>query len=92
MSVFVFPVVSCTGFMVVTPSSTHLSITLSSPRFGNCSPKVDVGFVKLTSDSFCRNRVFKMNIQFCRPVTCVPVLVSFFETILKIRLSFFCQC
>jgi hypothetical protein len=55
-----FPFVSCTGFMVVTPSSTHLSITLSSPRFGNCSPTVDVEFVKLTSDSFCQNRVFKM--------------------------------
>jgi hypothetical protein len=26
---------------------------------------VDVGFVKLRSDSFCGNRVFKMNIQFC---------------------------
>jgi hypothetical protein len=51
--------------MVLTPSFTHLSITFSNQRFSNCSPTVDVGFVKLTSDSFCGNRVFKMNIQFC---------------------------
>jgi hypothetical protein len=54
----------------VTPSFTHLSITFSNQRFSNCSPTVDVGFVKLTSDSFCGNRVFKMNIQFCCHLCC----------------------
>jgi hypothetical protein len=48
-----------TGFTVMTPSFTHLSITFSNRRFSSCSPTVDVGF--LTSDSFCGNRVFKMN-------------------------------
>jgi hypothetical protein len=52
--------------MVVTPSFTHLSITFNNQRFSSCSPTVDAGFVKLTSDSFCGNRVCKMNIQFCR--------------------------
>jgi hypothetical protein len=31
-------------------------------------------FVKLTSDSFCANRVFTVNIQFCCPVTCAAVV------------------
>jgi hypothetical protein len=62
-----FPVAWGPGFMVVTPSFTHLIITFSNQRFSNCSPTatIDVGLVKLTSDRFCGNRVFKMNIQFC---------------------------
>jgi hypothetical protein len=44
-------------------------------KIENCSPTVDVGFVKLTSDSFCTNRVFKMNIQFCCPVTYAAVVL-----------------
>jgi hypothetical protein len=55
-----FPVVRCPSFMVKTPPFTHLSITFSNQRFRNFSPTVDVGFVNLTSDSFCGNRVFKM--------------------------------
>jgi hypothetical protein len=49
-----FPVVWYPGFMVVTPSFTHLSIAFSFQRFSNCNPTVDVGFVKLrfTSDTF----------------------------------------
>jgi hypothetical protein len=50
-----FPVVRCSDFMVVTPSFTHLIITFSDQRFSNCSPTVDVGFVKLMSESFCGN-------------------------------------
>jgi hypothetical protein len=65
-----FPVVWCPGFMVVTPSFRHLSTTFSNLRFSNCSPSMDARFVKLTSDSFCGNRVFKMNIQFFCPDTC----------------------
>jgi hypothetical protein len=52
----VFPV-ACPGFMVVTPLLTHLSITFSNQRFSNCSPTVDVAFVKLTLDSFYGNDV-----------------------------------
>jgi hypothetical protein len=36
---------------------------------------VDVGFVKLTSDSFYGNMVFKMNIQLCCPVICAAAVV-----------------
>jgi hypothetical protein len=60
-----FPVVWRPGFMVVEPSFTHLSIIFGNQRFRNCSPTVDAGFLKLRSDSFWGNRVFKMNIQFC---------------------------
>jgi hypothetical protein len=34
--------------MVGTPLFTHMSITFSKQRLGNCSPTLDVGFVKLT--------------------------------------------
>jgi hypothetical protein len=77
-----FPVVSCQDFIVVTPSFTHLSITFSNQRFRSYSRTVGVGFVELTSDSFCGNRGLKMNIQFCSPVTCAAVVVLFFEAIL----------
>jgi hypothetical protein len=56
-----FPIVWCPSFMVVIPLFTHLRIT-----FSNCSPTVDVGFVKLTSE----NMFFKMNIQFCCHLCC----------------------
>jgi hypothetical protein len=59
-----------------------LSITCSNQRFNNCSPTVDIGFVKFTSDSFCGNRVFKMNIQLCCPVTCAAVVLWLLETFL----------
>jgi hypothetical protein len=61
--------------MVVTPSFTHLSTAFGNLTFSNCSATVDVGFVKLTSDSIFGNEVFKMNIQFCCPVTCAAVVV-----------------
>jgi hypothetical protein len=50
-----FIIVWYPGFMVATLSFTHLSITFTIQRFSNCSPTMDVGFVKLTSDSFCGN-------------------------------------
>jgi hypothetical protein len=68
--------------MVVMSSFTHLSVTFSNQGFSNCSPTVDVEFVKLMLDSFCGNRGFKMNIQFCWPVTCAAVVLIFFETLL----------
>jgi hypothetical protein len=74
-----FPLVWYPGFMVVTPSFTQLSITVSNQSLKNCGPIIDVGFVKLMSDSLCRNWVFRMNIHFCCPVTCAVVVVWFFE-------------
>jgi hypothetical protein len=65
-----FPFARCPGFMVMTPLFLHLSITLSNQRFSNCSPIVDVGFVKLKLATLCGNRVFKMNINFCCPLCC----------------------
>jgi hypothetical protein len=38
-----------------TPLFMHLNVTFSNQRFGSRSPTVDVGYVKLTSDSFCGN-------------------------------------
>jgi hypothetical protein len=65
-----FPVVWCPDFMVVIPSFTYLNITFSNQRFSNCSrTHRDVGFVKLTSHSFCGKRAFK--VQEC------SVLLSF---------------
>jgi hypothetical protein len=65
-----FPVVWCPGFMVVTPLFPHLSITFSNHRFSNCRPTINVGCVKITLDSFCGKRVFKINIQFCCHLCC----------------------
>jgi hypothetical protein len=73
-----FTVVRCPDFMVVTPLFTYLSIAFSNQKFSSCSPTMGVGFVKLRSDSFCGDRVFKMNIQFCCPVTCAAIVVRFF--------------
>jgi hypothetical protein len=70
-----FPVGCCPGFMVVTPSFMHLSITFSNQRFSNCSPIVGVGFVKLKSDNFCGNTVFKLNIQFCCHLCCSSYMI-----------------
>jgi hypothetical protein len=80
-----FPAVWFPGIMVVTPSSTHLSINITSQRFSTCNPTVDAGFVKLTSDRFCGNRVFKMNIQFCCHLCCKICMT--FRTIPSLLLS-----
>jgi hypothetical protein len=61
--------------MVMTPSFTLLSSAFSDERFNNCSPTVDIGFVKLTSDNFYGNRVFEISIQFCCPVTFTAVVL-----------------
>ena len=63
-----FPGVWCPGFIVVTPS--YLSFTLSNQRFSKSTPTVDVGFFKLTSDSFCGNSYLKMSFQFCCHLFC----------------------
>ena len=59
----VFPVNICPGFMITTPSLSPFSIVLSTQRFSNCSSTVD-GFVQLSLDCFCGNRVLKMNTEF----------------------------
>ena len=63
-SYHIFPINRCPGFMTITPSLLPFSIVLSTQRFSNCSSTVDVGFVKLSLDCFCVNRVFKMNNEF----------------------------
>jgi hypothetical protein len=78
--------------MVVTPSSMHLSITFINQRFSSCSPTVDVGFVKLTLDSFFRNKVFTMNIQFYCPVTCAAVVGTFRNSPSLCATISLCQC
>jgi hypothetical protein len=66
-------------FMVVRPSFKHLSNTFKIGDLAT-SPTADVEFVKLTSDGFCGNRVFRMNIQFCCHLCCSSFVI--FETIL----------
>jgi hypothetical protein len=63
---------------------THLNITFSNQRFRNCSPIMEVRFMKLMLDSFCENRVFMMNIQFYSHLW-------FFKTIL-LNVRYQCQC
>jgi hypothetical protein len=86
-----FPVLWCPGFTVVIPSFTHLSITLSNQRFSNRCPTVNVGFVKLASDSFCGNMVLKMNIRFCCHLCCSSSLIFRNNPSHCTRISF-CQC
>ena len=62
---YVFSVIRCLGIIIITPSFRPFSIVFSNQRFGNCSSAVDIGLVKLLSNCFCGNRVFKMNTEFC---------------------------
>jgi hypothetical protein len=59
-----FPVVRCPGFIYGCDTIVYtLEHYLSVIR--------DLAIAALlASNSFCGNRVFKMNIQFCCPVTC----------------------
>jgi hypothetical protein len=63
----------CTTILLLKPSFTYLNITFSIQRFSNCSPTMNVGFVKLTGYSFCGNKVLKMNIQFCCYLCCTMI-------------------
>jgi hypothetical protein len=49
--------------MIITPPFSSFSVVFSNKSFRNCSSTVDVGFVKLSSDWFCGNRDFNMNID-----------------------------
>jgi hypothetical protein len=46
----VFPVISCPGFMIMTSLFMHLSTAFSNQKFSNCSPTMDVEFMKLMSE------------------------------------------
>jgi hypothetical protein len=47
----------------VTRPSPCARLPHSNQKLSNCSSTIDVGFGKLTLDSFCGDMVFKMNIQ-----------------------------
>jgi hypothetical protein len=70
-----------------TPPFTYLSITFISMRFSKCSHTMDVGFVKLMSESFCENGIFKMNIQFCCHLCCCISVIFRKKILLNIRRS-----
>jgi len=72
---YVFPFIRRPDFMIITPSFSPFSIVFSNQRFSTCSPTVDVGFVKLSS-----NWVRKMNIEYW--CTFAAVVLSFLDTIL----------
>ena len=70
-----FPVIKHPGFMTIMPSFLPFSIVFSNQRFSNCSCTLVVGFVKLLSNWFCGNKVFKMNIEFCRHLCCSSSMI-----------------
>jgi len=67
---YVFPAISRPGFMTMTPCFSPFSAVLRNHRFRNCNSTVGVGFVKLSSECFCGNGVYKMNIEFCCHLRC----------------------
>jgi hypothetical protein len=70
---------------------THLNIIFSILRFSDCSPVVDGGFVKLTSDSFCGSTVLKINIQFFCHLCCSKSVIFRINLSQWMMISF-CQC
>ena len=73
---YVFPIISSPGFMIITPSFGPFSVVFSNQMFSNRSCPLDVGFVTLSSDFFCGNRVFKMNNEFCCHLCCGTMIVK----------------
>ena len=68
---YIFPIIRCQSFMITTPTFSPFGIAFSNKRFSNCSPTMDVGFLKLSSDPVSSwNRVFKMHTEFCRHLRC----------------------
>jgi len=67
---YIFPIIRCPDFMIITPSFSSWSVVFSNQRFNNCSSTTDIGFVKLLSGCFCGNGVFKLNIKFCCCLCC----------------------
>jgi hypothetical protein len=90
-----FPVIWCPGCTLMTPAFTHLSVTFTNQRIINCSPTMDVGFVKLTLHSFCVYRVFRMNIQFCCHLCCSSSVNFWFLSTVPLHwwcLPMICAC
>jgi len=77
---YVFPIIRCTGFMIINPSSSPFSFVVSNHRFSNSRSTRGVGFVKIASDNFCGNRVFRMGTEFCCHLCCSSLWFS--DTIL----------
>jgi hypothetical protein len=50
--------------------TSSFGTVFSNQRFSDCSSTMGVGPVKLSSDCFCANRVFKMNTEFCCHLCC----------------------
>ena len=63
------------AFMIITPSLSFFSVVFTYQGFSSCNCTVDVGFVKLSSDCFCGNGVFKMNIKFCCHLCCSTSMI-----------------
>ena len=71
---YIFLVIRCPGFMIITPSFLPSNIVFSNQYFSKSNTTVDVGSVKI-SDSFCGNRVFKMNIEFFSHLCCSSSMI-----------------
>ena len=72
---YVFPIIRRLGFMINTTSFSSSSIVFSNQWFSNYSSTMDIGYVKLLSDCFCGNRVFKMNTEFYCHLCCSSSMI-----------------
>jgi hypothetical protein len=79
-------------FMVVTPSFTYLRITFGKRRFSNCNRTVDVGFVKLMSDSFCGNGPSRWLFSSTALHLCCSSSVIFGNNPSRYTMISFCRC
>jgi len=60
--------------VIITPSFSPFSAVVSNQRFSSCSCAVDVGFMKVSPDSFVET-VFKMNIKCCCHLCCSSSMI-----------------
>jgi len=65
---YIFPIIRCPGFMMISPSFSSCSVVFSNQRFNNCSSTMDIGFVKLLSGCFCGNRISSSAVAFAAVV------------------------
>ena len=72
---YIFPTIRHTGFTIITTYFSLFSVAFIYQRLSSCSCTVDVGFVKLSSDCFCGNSVFKMNVEFYRHICCSSFMI-----------------
>jgi len=71
----VLPAIRRPGFMIITPSLSSFSVVFSNQKLSNSSSTMDVGFMKLSSNSFWGNTVFEMNIEFCCHLCCSSSMI-----------------